>query len=70
MTLSELRYLIDTVAVQRFHDRVNGSTPLILRGIEQEQLSEIFLLAQSRLVELDSQVPFTVNPDDVHAPSS
>jgi hypothetical protein len=68
VTLSELHKLIDRVSVQGFYDGTTGS--LLLRGIDAGQLSEIFLLAQSRLAELDNIKAFTVNPDDVHAPSS
>ena len=75
MTSQELQHLIETVRVSRFHDRVNGETALVLRGVLQEQLSEILMLAQLQLLRNDGQFPlvtkpFTVNPDDVHAPSS
>lgn len=61
MKLARLRELVENLQVMGTGSRVReayGYQPtLVIQGVTREELSEILLLAQSRLVELDSQVP-------------
>lgn len=66
MTLKQLHYLVDTVATQT----VPSVRGLLVHHISAEQLCEIFLLAQSRLTELEHQRNSYPDPHDIHAPSS